>query len=79
MYRTRRIALILIGFLFSAVAAFAAPAVAVWPTVGPPTSRVIVNGTGFNASAAVDVYYGTAHLCLAFADATGFANRCRSI
>jgi outer membrane protein assembly factor BamB len=54
--------------------AFAAPAVTLAPGVGPPTTSVTVNGTGFGAGALVDVYFDTTHLCLTFATPAGAAN-----
>jgi len=71
MYRARGIALIVIGFLFSAVAVFAAPAVTVSPKVGPPTAKTTVSGTGFGASKLIDVYFDTTNLCLAISNGAG--------
>ena len=40
----------------------ASPAITITPTVGPPTTRITVSGTGFGANEAVDVYFDTKHL-----------------
>lgn len=66
-----RIALILIGLLFSAVAAFAVPAVTVAPAVGPPTAKTTVNGTGFAPSVLIEIYFDTTNLCLAVTNGSG--------
>ncbi len=71
MYLTRRIALILIGFLFSAVAAFAVPVVTMVPAVGPPTAKANVNGTGFAPSVLIEIYFDTTNLCLAVTNGSG--------
>ena len=58
----------------SIAAAVAAPAITLAPKAGPPTTVLEVSGTGFGANAAVDVYFDTAHLCLAFANGAGAAS-----
>jgi outer membrane protein assembly factor BamB len=52
-------------------AALAAPAVTLAPAVGPPTTSVKVDGTGFDAYAAIDIFFDTADLCLTFANGAG--------
>ncbi|MGQ0486299.1 MAG: outer membrane protein assembly factor BamB family protein [Hyphomicrobiales bacterium] len=69
-----RIVCTVFALVLSALAAFAAPVVAVAPAVGPPTSKTTVFGTGFGAFAAIDVYFDTTHLCLAFANGVGAVN-----
>ena len=51
--------------------ALAAPAVSLSPAAGPPTTTVNVSGTGFSASALVDIYFDTTDLCLTIAGGTG--------
>jgi outer membrane protein assembly factor BamB len=51
--------------------AVAAPAMSVSPPAGPPTTSVTVSGTGFSASALVDIYFDTTDLCLTIAGGTG--------
>ena len=51
--------------------AVAAPAMSVSPPAGPPNTSVTVSGTGFSASALVDIYFDTTDLCLAIAGGTG--------
>ena len=41
------------------------------PTVGPPTSSVLVSGTGFSAGVDVDIYFDATHLALALTDGNG--------
>jgi hypothetical protein len=54
-----------------AVAAFAAPAVTVAPAVGPPTTKVVVTGSGFGPFMPVDIYFDSGDLCLAIANGAG--------
>jgi outer membrane protein assembly factor BamB len=51
--------------------AFAAPAVTVAPTFGPPTTSITVSGSGFGATEAVDIYFDTTDLCLAATNSAG--------
>jgi len=62
-----------VGLLWTAVAAVGAPTVALAPKIGPPTALVTVNGAGFGAYAAVDVFFDTSAMCLTFADGAGAA------
>jgi hypothetical protein len=50
---------------------WAAPAVTLSPSGGPPTTKVTVTGTGFGSDAAIDIYFDTTDLCLALASDTG--------
>ena len=54
--------------------AIAAPAMSLSSLAGPPTTTVTVAGTGFSASALVDIYFDTTDLCLSIADGTGKAS-----
>ena len=49
----------------------AAPTVSVAPTVGPPTSKVLVSGRGFDPYAAVDIYFDLTDLALVVTDGKG--------
>ena len=51
--------------------ALAAPALSLSLAAGPPTTTVTVLGTGFSASALVDVYFDLTDLCLTIASDTG--------
>src|SRR5882724_8810176 len=51
--------------------AIAAPAMSLSSLTGPPTTTVTVSGTGFTASALVDIYFDTTDLCLTIAGGTG--------
>src|ERR1035441_2965938 len=54
-----------------------APAVTITPTVGPPTTNVLVWGTGFDPYAAVDIYFDTTDLALATTNGAGaFGGNC---
>jgi len=68
----RRVAILLaLGALFVPAPAWAAPGVTLSKTVGPPTTALTVTGSGFPASAAVDVYFDTTDEALVVADAGG--------
>src|ERR1019366_6103963 len=55
----------------------AIPAVIVTPTLGPPTTNVLVWGTGFDPYAAVDIYFDTTDLALATTNGAGaFGGNC---
>jgi len=49
----------------------AAPAVTVAPAAGPPTSKLVVNGTGFGVSKLVEVYFDVTNKCLAVTSTAG--------
>src|SRR5205823_112255 len=57
--------------VFAATIGSAAPAVGLKPAAGPPTTTITVSGSGFAASAAIDVYFDTGDLCLVIASGTG--------
>ena len=47
------------------------------PTVGPPTTNVLVSGTGFDPYAAVDIYFDLTDLALAVTNGAGaFGGNC---
>ena len=48
-----------------------APAVTITPTVGPPTTRVLVSGFGFDPYATVDIYVDTTDLAQTTTDGAG--------
>ncbi len=48
-----------------------APAMTITPTVGPPTTRVLVSGFGFDPYATVDIYFDTTDLAQATTNAAG--------
>jgi outer membrane protein assembly factor BamB len=47
------------------------PAVIINPTVGPPTTNVLVSGTGFDPYVAVDIYFDVTDLALAVTNGAG--------
>jgi eukaryotic-like serine/threonine-protein kinase len=54
---------------------FSQPAVKLSPKSGPPTSNVLVSGSGFGAYAAIDIYLGSTDVALALANSSGaFSN-----
>ncbi|HKT06109.1 MAG TPA: PQQ-binding-like beta-propeller repeat protein [Rugosimonospora sp.] len=75
-----RWACVVVGVLFCALSAVAAPAQAATTgitlsvTAGPPTQVLTVTGAGFAAAEAVDVYLGTTDLALTVAGADGTLN-----
>lgn len=56
------------------VTAQAAPAITVSPGLGPQTTKVTVNGTGFAASSIVEVYFDVTNVCLSLTNASGAFN-----
>jgi outer membrane protein assembly factor BamB len=50
---------------------FAQPAVTLSTKTGPPTTKVLVSGTGFPASAAVEIYFDVTEFALTATNATG--------
>ena len=48
-----------------------APTVTINPTVGPPTTNVLVSGFGFDPYAAVDIYFDLTDLALAVTNGAG--------
>jgi outer membrane protein assembly factor BamB len=48
-----------------------APMIWITPSAGPPTSRVLVSGSGFDPYAAVDVYFDLTDLALTVTDGKG--------
>src|SRR5690349_435370 len=52
-------------------AGFSQPAITLSSSVAPPTSNVLVSGTGFPSGGEVDIYFDTTDLALAVADDSG--------
>jgi outer membrane protein assembly factor BamB len=50
---------------------FAQPAVTLSVEAGPPTTNVSVSGSGFAASAAIDIYFDTTNLALTVTNSSG--------
>jgi hypothetical protein len=59
-----------ITLLFASLG-FGQPKVTVSPKSNPPTTNVLVSGSGFSAYAAIDIYFDTADEALASANASG--------
>src|SRR5438552_13691321 len=72
--RATAISLLLLAAGSYSAPALATPAVSLSLPAGPPTTPVIVTGTGFSPSAAVDIYFDTTDLWLTIADGTGKAS-----
>jgi outer membrane protein assembly factor BamB len=51
------------------------PAVMITPIVGPPTTNVLVSGTGFDPNVAVDIYFDKTDLALATTNGAGAFGR----
>jgi hypothetical protein len=66
-----RILLAFVAALVLAVPALAAPAITLSRTIGPPTSSVTVNGSGFPARQLVDIYFDTGDECVVATSSTG--------
>ncbi len=47
------------------------PALTINPTFGPPTTNVLVSGTGFDPYAAVDIYFDTTDVAMAVTNGAG--------
>src|ERR1051326_5481109 len=50
---------------------FATPALVLSGASGPPTSNILVSGSGFAASTAIDIYFDSIDLTLAVTNSTG--------
>ena len=69
------LSLLLTVCLFCTGTAAASPAVSLSLTVGPPTTSLLVSGTGFDPYIAVYIYFDTKNLALATTDSSGdFSN-----
>jgi outer membrane protein assembly factor BamB len=51
------------------------PAITINPTVGPPTTNMLVSGTGFDPNVAVDIYFDKTDLALATTNGAGAFGR----
>jgi outer membrane protein assembly factor BamB len=72
VHRDARAVVALVFFASLAMSpARAAPAVTLVPRIGPPTTTINVNGSGFTANAAIDIYFDTGDVCLSLANGTG--------
>src|SRR6266567_3062676 len=60
-----------ISVLLLAGLCYSQPTVGLSPSSGPPTATVVVSGSSFPTSAAIDIYFDTTDLALAVADSTG--------
>jgi hypothetical protein len=61
----------MLATLLVAASADAATTVKLTPASGPPGTAITVSGTGFDASAAVDLFFGTSDVALATSNASG--------
>lgn len=68
--QNRRFATLLSVLLMSGLC-FAQPSVFLSVKTGPPTTNVLVSGSGFTASTAVGIYFGNSQLTQAVTDNTG--------
>ena len=67
----RRISLVCIAIVLLAGFCFGQPIVTLGTKVDPPTTNVLVSGSGLPAEAAVDLYFDTADLALAVTNSRG--------
>ena len=58
-------------FLGGDLSASAAPAITLLPLVGPPKTKLVISGTGFDPTRLIDIYFDTTDFCLAASDALG--------
>jgi len=58
-------------FLGGDLSASAAPAITLLPLVGPPKTKLVISGTGFDPTQLIDIYFDTTDFCLAASDALG--------
>jgi outer membrane protein assembly factor BamB len=58
-------------FLGGDLSASAAPAITLLPLVGPPKTKLVISGTGFDPTRLIDIYFDTTDFCLAASDASG--------
>jgi hypothetical protein len=59
------------AILFLAGSCFSQPAISVSPTDGPPTTSLLVSGSGFAPNAKIDVYFGTQDEAVAMTNGAG--------
>jgi len=72
-FRSPNSALFLVLFvcvLFTGTA-FAAPSITLTEKIGPPTSKILVSGSGFSANVCVDIYFDTKDEALVVTDGKG--------
>ena len=67
----RNFSVLSIMLLTFASLGFGQPKVTVSPKSNPPTTNVLVSGSGFSAYAAIDIYFDTTDEALASANASG--------
>src|SRR5690349_21293941 len=71
----KRVALVCLSFLWLAGVCFSQAAVSISPKVGPPTTKVLVSGSGFTPNGSVDIYFDTTDLAHVGTDSSGsFSN-----
>ena len=66
----RRASLFIVSLLLCGMAN-AAPSITVSPGSGPPTSRILVSGSGFGTNAGVDIFFDTRDEALVLTDGNG--------
>ncbi len=57
--------------LLAAGVCYGKPAVSLSPKSGPPTSKLLVSGSGFKPHAAIDIYFDTKDEAKAIANGSG--------
>jgi hypothetical protein len=68
---SKQLCLVCISVLLLVGLCFSQPKVGLLPSSGPPTTNVLVSGSGFPAFAAIDIYFDTTDLALAVTGSTG--------
>ncbi len=72
---SKQVCLLSMVVLLVAGVCFGKPAVSVSPTSGPPTSKLLVSGSGFKANAEIDIYFDTKDEAKVIANGSGsFSN-----
>jgi hypothetical protein len=59
------------AILFLAGSCFSQPAISLSPTDGPPTTSLLVSGSGFAPNAKIDIYFGTQDEAVAMTNGAG--------
>jgi hypothetical protein len=60
------------AILFLAGSCFSQPAISLSPTDGPPTTSLLVSGSGFAPNAKIDIYFGTQDEAVAMTNGAGY-------
>jgi len=67
----RRVIRLAVTGLLLSIACIAQPTIALSVATGPPTTKLLVSGSGFDPYSAVDIYFDTKDEALAVTDGNG--------